>query len=205
MRWIVNEWRTCMQFYKKDVHKMTLLCGMFFIAISVILAMLLCLNKDVLSQGYTWLLSLFEGKDLDVDSISALDLFKNNSFACLYTMGMGFIPFFYVGILSLVLNALSVSILAAVYIVEDMSLLMFFAGIIPHGIFELPSIFIALALSFITCKKMTHTITGKIKDFNILQHFYHCIQIFVFIILPLLVLAACIEAYITPICMQWFM
>lgn len=61
--------------------------------------------------------------------------------------------------------------------------------IFPHGIFELPAVFISFALglrlgvSFFSKKKF--------KKFN--ENFFYCLKTFVLIIIPLLILAAIIE------------
>jgi len=59
----------------------------------------------------------------------------------------------------------------------------------PHGIFELPAIFISLGLgikfgTFIFQKK-------KLKAF--LDYFWNCLRVFIFVVIPLLFIAAIIE------------
>ena len=59
----------------------------------------------------------------------------------------------------------------------------------PHGIFELPAIFISLGLgvrlgSFVFQKK-------KLKSFN--NYFWNSLRVFIFVIIPLLIIAAIIE------------
>ena len=84
-------------------------------------------------------------------------------------------------------------------------MLLLAAGLIPHGIFELPAIFISLAMGFKTCHLMTLRITGKINNLDMKAHSINLVRIFVWIVLPLLIIAAIVEAHITPIIMNIFM
>lgn len=63
--------------------------------------------------------------------------------------------------------------------------------ILPHGIFELPAIFIALGLGM----KLGFTIflkkQNKIKEFK--RRFYNSFNVFLMIVIPLLIIAAIIE------------
>ena len=61
--------------------------------------------------------------------------------------------------------------------------------LLPHGIFELPAIFISLGMGFrfgIFVLK-----NSKLESFKL--HVYDLIRVFVFIVIPLLILAAIIE------------
>lgn len=62
--------------------------------------------------------------------------------------------------------------------------------ILPHGIFELPAVFIALGLGL----KFGTFIFQKNKYKFFKKYFWNSLRVFLFIILPLLVLAAIIEA-----------
>ena len=205
MKWIKKEWTQCISFYKNEIHKPTLITGIVFFAIGIFIWIVLAMNEDVLMHAYNWLMSIFEEKGMDMESISALDLFKNNVTACLYGVITGFIPFFYMDAFSLVINAASIGIIGAIYSYQHLSMLLLAAGLIPHGIFELPAIFISLAMGFKTCHLMTLRITGKIKNLDMKAHSINLVRIFVWIVLPLLIIAAIVEAHITPIIMNLFM
>jgi stage II sporulation protein M len=62
-------------------------------------------------------------------------------------------------------------------------------SLLPHGIFELPAIFIALGLGL----KLGTVLFQKKLDKSFNEFFINSIRIFVFIVLPLLMIAAIIE------------
>lgn len=61
--------------------------------------------------------------------------------------------------------------------------------ILPHGIFELPAIFIALGLGI----KLGMFIFSKRKFYELKRRAYESLKVFLFVIVPLLVIAAIIE------------
>lgn len=64
-----------------------------------------------------------------------------------------------------------------------------FWRLLPHGIFELPAVFIALGLGI----RLGGWVFAKEKVKMLAHHLYHSLLVFVLIIVPLLVLAAVIE------------
>ncbi len=62
--------------------------------------------------------------------------------------------------------------------------------IFPHGIFELPAVFISLGLGL---RLGTHLFFAK-KKTNFKEIFYNSIKVFFFVILPLMIIAAIIES-----------
>lgn len=62
-----------------------------------------------------------------------------------------------------------------------------FWRLLPHGIFELPAIFISLGLGI----KLGFSLFSGKKEFN--QRFYESINVFLFVVIPLLIVAAIIE------------
>jgi stage II sporulation protein M len=80
--------------------------------------------------------------------------------------------------------------------VKDLGILFFLKGIIPHGIFELPALFIAgglglrIGLSFLSLdnKKRTIDVSQSIREAAVVH---------VLVVTPLLLLAAFIEIYIS--------
>ena len=81
----------------------------------------------------------------DAGNFSAVGLFFNNLRAMVMTVLYGFIPFLFLPALSLGINAVILGVMAAYYSNEGISLLAFFAGILPHGVFELPALILSLA------------------------------------------------------------
>lgn len=130
-------------------------------------------------------------------TIHLLPLLFNNLRAAVMTVAYGFIPFLYFPALSLGINSLLLGFFAAYYYSNGMSMLYYFAAIIPHGIFELPALVISIALGLHLCKTVNTYVRentkGLIKDavMDILRVL--CLRA-----APLFVIASVVESYVTP-------
>lgn len=136
-------------------------------------------------------------------SISAFALLRNNVRATLFTVAYGFIPFIFLPALSLGTNALLLGAFAAYYVNQGKSLLLYLAGIVPHGIFELPAIVLAIAMGIYLCRLINYYIKQNPKNV-MLPLMKDLLRVFVLRLIPLLVLASAIEAYVTPLVMGLF-
>ena len=131
--------------------------------------------KDILSQ--TSGLSYFP---------LIIKIFTNNAYVSLLSIILGFI----LGIVPL-LNALTNGVvlgyvLAKVYAISGFTE---FWKILPHGIFELPAVFISLGLGL----KTGMALFSKKPVNEIKYRLIQSIKVFLFVVVPLLILAAIIE------------
>ena len=94
-------------------------------------------------------------------------------------------------------------VLAAYYANNGASLLVYFAGIVPHGIFELPALIISLALGFYLCEVVVTYVRKNTKGF-VGAALKNIARVFLFWVVPLLMVAAATEAYITPLILHLF-
>ena len=139
-------------------------------------------------------------------SISAVMLFANNIRAMIVTICYGFIPFIRLPALSLGLNSVLLGLFAAYYVHQGFSLWAYLAGILPHGIFELPALVISLSCGLYLCRCITESIRSKEKKNNIVgETVKQIIRVIAFHVFPLLLAAAFIEAYITPRILNLFL
>lgn len=76
---------------------------------------------------------------------------------------------------------------------------LFLAGILPHGIFEIPALIIASAAVLRIGVAMVTPQTGKSMGEVILDLLAGWARVFVGLVIPLLAVAALIEAYVTPL------
>ena len=83
--------------------------------------------------------------------------------------------------------------------------LTFFAAfILPHGIFELPAAVLATAFALRLGASVIAPPPGVSVGENLLHAFADLVKIFVFVVLPLLLIAAWVEANLTPQVVLWF-
>ena len=127
-----------------------------------------------------------------------LFIFENNVtklfIAILLGIFAGLIPF-----LSVLANGMILGIVAQI-VTQDISWTFFFLGILPHGIIEIPVLIIATAIGMKIGKLAVWRIFGRHKIFR--KEWTKAIKFYIFILVPLLFIAALIEAFITPVFLQ---
>ncbi|WP_062352887.1 stage II sporulation protein M [Bacillus kwashiorkori] len=165
-------------------------------------------NEELVLSVMKEILTLFEEKNLlspDQTSLQlAYGLFLNNSLASLLIFLTGIIPIFLPSIGIIVLNGGIIGIVLAFINMTGQSVAStLFASVVPHGIFEIPAIVLSGALAFY----VTIGIYRKINDanFSFKQVLWNACKTFIFVCIPLLILAASIEAFITPWIMDQFL
>ncbi len=127
--------------------------------------------------------------------VDVLALFGNNVRATVFSIAYGFIPFIYLPALSIGINSLLLGLFAGVYVNNGISLLAYFAGIVPHGVFELPALILALSSGIYLCRKVTDYVRHNKKGV-MGPLMKDLLRLFVMHIIPLLVAAAVMEAYV---------
>ena len=136
--------------------------------------------------------------------VDVLALFGNNVRATVFSIAYGFIPFIYLPALSIGINSLLLGLFAGVYVNNGISLLAYFAGIVPHGVFELPALILALSSGIYLCRKVTDYVRHNKKGV-MGPLMKDLLRLFVMHIIPLLVAAAVMEAYVTPQLLKLFL
>lgn len=164
-------------------------------------------NAALSDKVFSFLSQYFSDLNLETDSgsISALALFASNARACLLSILYGLIPFLYLPALSLGMNSMLLGVLGAYFQHNGYSLLYYFAGTLPHGILEIPALIVSFAMGLYLCKIITRycrkdkTLPSSTETLTDLS------RVFVLVVVPLLAVAAVIEAYLTPIIANHFL
>ncbi|MGA2162700.1 MAG: stage II sporulation protein M [Methanoregula sp.] len=124
-------------------------------------------------------------------------LFANNLEACilLFLGGASF------GILTIFILSLNGIVIGAVteIISHGHSAIFIAAAILPHGIFEIPAFIIAAALGFLMAQSLIIEWYGAADTAAEAGHFA---RLFLLYVLPLITVAALVEAFITPAVIQ---
>lgn len=136
----------------------------------------------------------------DDGSFSALALFGNNLRAMVLSTLYGFIPFLYLPALSMGVNAILLGMVASSV---NGQWLLLAAGILPHGIFELPALCLSLAAGLCLCQNINRYIRKNEKGI-ITPLLLNILRVTGLVVIPLLVVAAIMESYVTPAVMQLF-
>ncbi len=132
-------------------------------------------------------------------SISAPFLFLNNTRAVAFIFFAGLFSF---GVLGILLYMVNIGVIGGLYALFELlgmrPLPIFLAGVVPHGIFEIPALMIGSAVVLYIGAVIVTPQTGKSMGEVILELLADWTKIFLGVVVPLLAIAAIIEAYITP-------
>lgn len=111
---------------------------------------------------------------------------------------IGCIPFVYLSGILLAGCSAMIGIAAAYYHISDVALRVFITSFLPHGMLQIPCILVASALGVRLCRQITKKILGQNATWYWQREILYMIKVFVYILLPLILLATFIEISITP-------
>ncbi|HCR71410.1 MAG TPA: hypothetical protein DIW23_08215 [Anaerolineae bacterium] len=133
------------------------------------------------------------------EHLSAPFLFLNNTRAVAFIFLAGMVSF---GVLGIMLYMLNIALIGGLYGLFELlgvnPLPIFLAGVAPHGIFEIPALMIGSAVVLYFGAVIVTPQAGKSMGEVILELFADWAKIFIGLVVPLLAIAALIEAYISP-------
>ena len=133
------------------------------------------------------------------EHLSAPFLFLNNTRAVAFIFLAGMVSFSVLGILLYMVNIALIGGLYALFELLGMNPFpIFMAGVVPHGIFEIPALMIGSAVVLYFGAAIVTPQAGKSMGEVILELCADWAKIFIGLVVPLLAIAAVIEAYITP-------
>ena len=137
--------------------------------------------------------------------ISFLGLLVNNWLAMVMSLLYGFIPFLFLPVLAVISNAAIIGVILGACGMLGMPLPALLAGILPHGIFELPALFLAGALGFLLCRNVVRVLLRSPKAEPMLELLLNLLRALLLVVFPLVLCAAALEAYVTPLVMDLFL
>lgn len=206
MGWLKQQHSALWRFYREELGETLLITAAAFVIICLLAFAAGLFLPNLPDLVVSYFQQMLEGNDIltDEGGIDLLALFGNNLRACGVSILYGFIPFLYLTALALGTNALILGVFAAFFINNGTSLLVYFAGIIPHGIFELSALLLAFSGGFLLCRRITQYVRKNTKGV-MKPLMLNLLRVFIMHILPLLAVAAVVEVYVTPRVMALFM
>ena len=131
--------------------------------------------------------------------MSALHIFSNNVRATFLVFLGGMVSFSVIGVLAFLLNiGLVGGVLGVFKLMGYSPVVLFMAGLLPHGMFEIPALMLASAIVLRIGAVLVTPQLGKSMGQMALELLADWAKIFIGLVVPLLAIAAVIEAYITP-------
>ena len=206
MDWLKKQHRALWQFYRETFGEALLMTAAAFLIICLLGFGVSLFNRSIPELVLNYFTQMVQDGNIITDDgiIHFGALLINNLRAAAISVLYGFIPFIYLTALAVGMNALIIGVLAAYYVNSGTSLLIFFVGILPHGVFELPALLIAFALGLLLCRRTTQYVRKNTKGM-MKPLLCNIARSFVMHVLPLLVMAAVAETYITPAVLALFM
>lgn len=135
-------------------------------------------------------------------NLSPLGLMANNWRAMLSPLLMGLVPFAFLPLLSLVSNGCLMGMLIPWLQRRGLGLTVYLAGILPHGVLEIPALVLSAACGVYLCRNMCRMIVGSPKRVPFPELAGDLLRVMLLLVFPLTAAAALLEAYVTPVVMS---
>ena len=194
------------QFYRGELSYHLFIATVAFCVIIVLTFILGLLRPSIAANVMEFFANMVRDAGLvdDDGSISTVGIFLNNLRAFIITACYGFLPFLFLPALSLALNGAILGLFAAFYVNNGQSLLVYLLGILPHGVFELPALVLAMSCGLYLCRIITDYVRFNRKG-TVKPALANIARVMVLNVLPLTAIAAVVEANVTPLILTHFM
>ncbi len=138
-------------------------------------------------------------------SLNTQAIFVNNVRSLLGASLLGLFSFGSIALILLLAPMAIIGFFASEVAMLGMNPLTFFvAFVVPHGLFELPAAVLATAFALRLGASIISPPPGVSAGENLLHALADLVKMFVFVVLPLLLIAAFVEANVTPQVVLWF-
>lgn len=206
MNWIQQQLSANRAFFRANIAKRSIICLVVFLLLSVVFYQGFRAAPEQAQKIYDQFAQMVKESGIgDEGYISAVGLLKNNARSAAISLGMGILPFLFLPALPLLANAVIIGGVLALVAGNGVSIgRMVLFGLVPHGIFEIPALMISIAAGLWLCRNMCRMILKRPSAAPLEELLPCLLRLFLLTVLPLLVIAALIEGYITPLLIQQF-
>ena len=207
MSWLQEQTGLLGDFFRGGFRRTVGLCALGMLAAALLgVGTGLMFPEDAAQVMDSFMAQVAESGVIDEQGeMSVFALLMNNWRAMLTSAAYGFIPFLFLPLLSLLTNGLLLGILAALLQAGGIPSPAYLAGILPHGIFELPALVLSVACGVTLCRNMCRMVVSSPKRVPLLALLEELLRVLVLLVAPLTVAAAFVECYITPFVMNLFL
>lgn len=190
---------------RRRLLKLTVWTAIAFVGLTAAFTVYFAQNSQMGQEILSAYLPKMESMIDDDGHLSLLKLFLNNVFASALSIGLGLVPFLFLPAFSILSNTMLIGAVLGIGTASGIvpMVKMVAVGLMPHGVFELPALFLSMAMGLYLCRLLTLKILGKAREEKILENLNALAKIFVLTVLPLLAAAAAIECFVTPNLMRW--
>lgn len=157
------------------------------------------IDKESSMRIFMEILKSFKENGLDSleSELLFIKIFFNNLQVALIMLFLSTIPFLPLSLFLCLSNGFMLGLVGSIFYEKTFDVEQLLMSLLPHGIIELPIIFYTSAVGILIWKKIALSLFNKGSEVNI--NFFDLIKRVCFILIPLLLLAAFIESFITPL------
>ena len=203
MNFIKEQYFQVGKFLRSKILWIFIILSFVFLGVSVLLYFVLLEHQEMVVALFKQFTEAILSKDiLGADGrISSGSLFFNNLQATTISILLGFMPFLFLPVWVILVNAGSLSVVFAMIKMTGAASIgkMIIFGILPHGIFELTALFLGISLGFYICKTLCIIVCKSNSGIRLKDELINVLRTYLLIIVPLLIIAALIESYLTPL------
>ena len=202
MEFLKKQGKNAWVFYKTYLFKTHLWCMAVFLALCALSAWVL---GNFYQQAEAIIRSFVEeilqsGLLDEQGNISMGMLLGNNLQATFTAVMLGIVPFVFLPVFSLALNAVVVGAAVTLSGISGLTVWqMVILGLLPHGIFEIPAIMLGVSMGLYLCSVMNGTLRKRPGTPRIEAVLPRLAGVFLFGVVPLLTVAAVVETALTPL------
>ena len=197
--------------FLKSIRKLLLILALLFAVIAVIayfaMGSLYQTQPEVIEEHIGELAEMLNTKEI-IDEVGKMDtvkLFFGNFYAAMAAVSYGMIPFLFLPALSLLTNAAVIGVITAIFKAKEIGgVVDTLVGILPHGIFEIPALLLCVAFGLNLSLLGARIMRRKASKYDLYEFSAETARALVLAVVPLLIAAAVVESYITPIIMDAF-
>lgn len=204
MNWLRNQWAQLLAIYRSDDFSRYLRDTAVAFSVIMIASYVLGRLSPTLSANVTEQFTNMVADSGIADEsgpLRAISIFIHNVRAAMTAVLYGFVPYLFLPAVVLGTNSMILGFVGAHYVNSGRPILLYLAAIVPHGIFEIPALVLVIACGLYLCACLVRRIrTGERQIVK--QAISRILRLILFQILPLLFLAALIEAYVTGAILQ---
>ncbi|MBS4026389.1 MAG: stage II sporulation protein M [Clostridia bacterium] len=202
----LQEWER----FKKDYVKIFLLIMVISLTASLFFYFFLVANEEITMMGMEQLVEVFEELGM-TPGMSQLEMFNlilmQNLRASLVTIALGIIPIVVLPLASPALTTISVSVVMAFVKIQEGNVLnTVLYTILPHGVVELPALFISGSVGVFLSLNVLRKIFPREdeEEVQLQPIIVQAVRTYFLVIVPLIVVAALLESFLTPVLAQRF-
>jgi len=204
LKFINTQWECTADYFSKNLKRLFFIYLFLFVSLAAFSVFLFQNNPDIANTYYQEISKLFAEKNmLDKSGFDLfVSIFVNNIWAGGMVILLGFIPFLFIPNFSFISNVMILGVLGAVFHINGIGLLPFFAGILPHGVLEIPALILGTILGIHICEKLTKVILRRGSPGEFKQALFAALRIFLLWMVPLFAIASGIETFLTPMLLK---